>query len=453
MADLPRQIRLAPGDYFMHAQDHAMRRAGLQGNVCCAVMHLDRGFDAEHLRRRVAESPYMEWLARARIIRALPLLPPAWRMDEPQAIFFKHNGTAGRMEAPWLLPGAVVQRRLHAERDPGVALDMSLHPDGTSDLFFSWNHTHLDAQGVDFLLRHLNGDGAGQPSMQDFISPRQLKGLRLSEWWPHAKLAHTSMKWLDESGKEPLFSLTPPGPRTGSQSNHRRRVVFSEEETDRIAARSGKLTAGFRRSHFYLASSIRALHAVALGRGNRDGAYLVPVPHDTRRHGAKGPIFSNHLSILFYRIEPQQAGRIRDIAAELSRQMTSQIRDKFPEACMAALNMFKVLPLGYYVRHLGKPTRGKIASLSFSDSGEACPGMTEFCGGRILDVTHLVPCWHSPGLTTLFLKCGGKLTVLVSWVDDCLSASEVEGFERDLRRALLEEELGSGVQGPGSGGR
>ena len=77
------------------------------------------------------------------------------------------------------------------------------------------------------------------------------------------------------------------------------------------------------------------------GRGNRDGAYLIPVPHDTRRHGAKGPIFSNHLSILFYRIEPRHAGRISDIVGELSRQMMDQIRDRFPECCMAALEMFK----------------------------------------------------------------------------------------------------------------
>ena len=108
---------------------------------------------------------------------------------------------------------------------------------------------------------------------------------------------------------------------------------------------------------------------------------------------------------------------------------------------MAALNMFKVLPPGFYVKHLGKPTRGKIASLSFSDSGEACPGMTEFCGGRILDVTHLIPCWSSPGVTMLFLQFANRLSVLLSCVDDCISAAEADGIERDLRQVLLESEL------------
>ncbi|HXD00354.1 MAG TPA: hypothetical protein VN048_13510, partial [Verrucomicrobiae bacterium] len=223
--------------------------------------------------------------------------------------------------------------------------------------------------------------------------------------------------------------------------NSYRVAAFTEEETARIDARCQQLNAGFRRSHVYLAASVRALHTIAERRGNKDGAYLIPVPHDTRRRGANGPIFSNHLSILFYRIEPKMAGRLQDILGELSRQMTNQIRDKFPESCMAALDMFKPLPLGFYVRHLGKPTRGKIATFCFSDSGETCAGVTELWGGRIADVTHLVPAWRPPGLTIVFLRFGRRLSAQISSVDDCLSPAEVEGLERDMRRALLEEEV------------
>jgi len=427
----------------MHGQDYRMRQFGLPGNVCCAILQLDRNFDVRRLRRRVAESPIMDWLTRARLVRPLPLLPPAWRTaTTPKAILFEHSEQNGSRDAPWSLPKVVAERELRAERGPGLAFDVVRQADGTSHLYLSWNHTLLDARGLDFLLSHLNADSAanGAPGIQDFINSRQT-GRREIGWWANAQRAQGSVKWLHESGKEPLFSLVPTGPRAGPCCNHHRLMRFNEPETAGIDARSQRLTAGFRRSHFYLAASIRALHAVATGRGNRDGAYLVPVPHDTRRHGAKGPIFSNHLSILFYRVEPPQAARISDIVGELSRQMTEQIRDRFPEACMAALEMFKPLPLWYYMHHLGKPTRGKFASLSFSDSGEICPGMTEFCGGRILDATHLIPCWRWPGLTLLFLRFANQLSVEVSWVNDCLSPAEVDGLERDLRKALLEEEL------------
>ncbi|MGH7941815.1 MAG: hypothetical protein ACREFR_12170 [Limisphaerales bacterium] len=443
MSELPDRIRLAPGDYFMFAQDLWMRRSGLQGNICCAVIHVARGFDADRLRRRINESPLMGWLARARLVRSLPLLPPSWRLSAPDPIFFEQDDNAAPMPNAWTPPDVVTKRQLHAEHNPGVAFDVLRHADGTSHLFFSWNHTHLDATGVDFILHHLNSndDSNGSASVKDFISPKQIKGLRLSQWWSSASFAHTSMKWLDESGKDPLFSPAPSGRRSNSCNNHRRRIHFTEAETARIAERTAKIAPGFRRSHFYLAASIQALHNLALQRKAAGGAYLIPVPHDTRRHGAKGPIFSNHLSILFYRIEPRHAEKISDIIGELGKQMTVQIRDKFPEACMAALNMFKVLPPGFYVKHLGKPTRGKIASLSFSDSGEACPGMTEFCGGRILDVTHLIPCWSHPGVTMLFLQFANRLSIMLSCVNDCISIPEADGLERDLRKVLLEHPL------------
>ena len=121
--------------------------------------------------------------------------------------------------------------------------------------------------------------------------------------------------------------------------------------------------------------------------------------------------------------------------------MMDQIRTRFPESCMAALEMFKPLPLNYYMHHLGQPTRGKFATLCFSDSGETCAGMTEMLGGRIRAVDHLVPTWWPPGLTVVFWNFSGRLSVLLSWVDDCLSVSEVDALEQGLRSALLEEEV------------
>ena len=108
---------------------------------------------------------------------------------------------------------------------------------------------------------------------------------------------------------------------------------------------------------------------------------------------------------------------------------------------MAALDMFKPMPLALYLHHLGKPTRGKFATFCFSDSGETCAGMSEMLGGRIQAVTHLVPTWRPPGLTVLFWSFSGRLCAQLSWVDDCLSLPEVDMLEHGLRSALLNEEL------------
>jgi hypothetical protein len=442
MPELPRQIRLAPGDYFMHSQDSRMRRVGLPGNVCCAIIKLGKGFDADRLRRRITESPLMNWLARVQYFRALPFLfPPLWRANgHSQVIFEEHNTEIILEDKPEVLPSVVARRALLDSQGPGLFFDVFPHADGTCHVCLSWNHTHLDARGLDLLLNHLNTDDSAKnvPSVQNFISPTQ-RGWDLAGWWPNVVRARGSLKWLTESGSEPLFSLLPPGPPPAQCQNDYRVISFTAEETVRIDARCQQFNCGFRRSHFYLAASVRAVHAVARQRGNQDGAYLIPVPHDTRKRGANGPIFSNHLSILFYRIEPKFAGRIGDILGELSRQMTDQIRDRFPESCMAALEMFKPLPVWYYLRHLGKPTRGKIATFSFSDSGDTCAGLKELWGAPIEDVTHLVPSWRPPGLTVVFLRFNNRLSGLISSVDDCLTPAELDRMESDVRQALLEE--------------
>jgi hypothetical protein len=443
MPPLPHEIRLAAGDYFMHGQDRRMRRLGLPGNVCRVALRLDKGMDADLLRRRVADSPLLNWLARLRIVRSVPLMPPRWQAAaEPRTILHEHNGPAADGAEPGALPPAVTGRDLNAAEGPALALDLVQHADGTRHLVYSWNHALMDARGAELILRHLNAGPAVKdpPTVDNLINPAQ-KEWNLSKWWNSVKLARGSMEWLRKSGSEPLFTLMPGLKPAGPCRGQCRLLSFSAADAARMDARCQSLNAGFRRSNFYLASTIRALHMVAQARGNKDAGYLVPVPHDMRRRGNNGPIFSNQLSILFYRIEPRQAGNLSEIIAEVTRQMMNQIRDRFPEACMAALDMFKPMPLDYYVRHLGQPSRGKFASLCFSDSGETCAGMSDFLGGRIEEVTHLVPTWRPPGLTVLFWSFSGRPRVLLSWVEDCLSAAEVNALEQGLRLALLEEAI------------
>ena len=43
------------------------------------------------------------------------------------------------------------------------------------------------------------------------------------------------------------------------------------------------------------------------------------------------------------------------------------------------------------------------------------------------------------GLMIVFLRFAGRLSAQISWVDDCLNRAEVDGMERDVRQALLEE--------------
>src|SRR5262249_41916824 len=153
-------------------------------------------------------------------------------------------------------------RALNAGEGPGVSLDLVRQADGTSDLFLTWNHSLLDARGVDMILSHLNAPSAqnGQEAIQNFIHPKQMSRSILG-WWPNMSKAHGSLKWLTNSGREPLFTLLPPGTPAHPSLNHYRVIPFSPEEVSSISERCQRLNAGFRRSHFYMAATLRAFHS------------------------------------------------------------------------------------------------------------------------------------------------------------------------------------------------
>ena len=121
--DLPRQIGLAAGDYFMHGQDRRMRRVGLPGNVCRVAIQLDGGLDPDRLRQRVAASPMLNWLSRVRVIRPLPVFPPLWWASaRPPPSVGEHDGKTASHDVPASLPEAVRRRELDAGARSGICL-------------------------------------------------------------------------------------------------------------------------------------------------------------------------------------------------------------------------------------------------------------------------------------------------------------------------------------------
>jgi hypothetical protein len=444
MPSCPSQLRLTAGDCLIRALDHQMRQAGMPGNNCRVVLRLACKPDLARLRQRLAASPVFNWLSGARLVHPLPGLVPRWRTATPAGGILReeHCAANSRNEATGL-PEAVLARPLAAGHGP-LGLDLICHAEGTADLVLSWNHVLMDVHGAELLLRHLqNGSGAegtvGAPQLHDAEQAKLGLTRQWGGFWRCLKVARGSLELIDVVGCEPLFSLLPTAQGSAACRNHYRVVAFNEAESERVEAYCQCLKAGFRRSLFHLAAAFQAVHFVAVCRGNGSGAYMVPVPHHTRRQGAAGPILSNQLSFLFYRIEPTLAGSMSGTLAELSRQMMEQIRHGYPESFRAAMEVFKIMPAGIYARRLGRATGGKLATFFFSDAGETCAGIQEVFGATIKGATHLAPASRPPGLAVIFSRFRRQLSATLAWVDDCLSAAEAEQLALALRSALLGE--------------
>lgn len=442
MPELPRHVRLSGGDHFFHAIDRRMRRTGIQGNVCRIAIRLEPGLKAEMLRHRLEASPFFKWLSRVRLIRRLPPFPAIWQAAaQPAGILHEHESNGTSADGLASLPPAAVRRNLRPDQNPALAFDLVRYRDGSVHLLYSWHHALMDLRGAELLLHHLREEGR-TADLSDLLDPAQTGSNWLvagRDYLRQARLARGSVEVLNTVCREPLFSLVPATRPAGRCRDDCRVMVFTEEETTRLDAHCERLNASFRRSSFYLAATLQSVHRIASRRGNQHDAYLVPVPHEVRRRGACGPIFSNRLTFLFHRIEPRQAGNMTETLSALRHQMTDQIRQGSPEAFLAALELFKPMPLGWCATRLSHPTQGKVASFFFSDAGETCAGIDDLFGTRITAVTHLAPGSRPPGLTVVFSRFRGRLSVTLAWVEDCLSPDEVSELELGLRRALLGE--------------
>ena len=218
-------------------------------------------------------------------------------------------------------------------------------------------------------------------------------------------------------------------------------VFFNEDETERIQKNSENLGTGFRPSLFYLASSIHAAHAVRMRHKMQPAAYMVPVPQDERKRGATGPVFANHMTFLFYRVEHEKAGSISQTISSLKNQMTSQIREEIPKSYSEMMRIFRRLPLPLYYRLLSGPTKGQVASFFFSYTGDCCSGLDRFLGHRGRNLIHYAPVTYSPGLSVVFMRFCNRLCAILSYKKHCLSGTDLSLFRQTLRSRLLSDEF------------
>jgi hypothetical protein len=150
-----------------------------------------------------------------------------------------------------------------------------------------------------------------------------------------------------------------------------------------------------------------------------------------------GPVLSNHVAFLFYRVEPEDLATTRTLVASLKEQMTEQLRSEFPSAFTAVMGLFRHVPLSLYSKVLLRPSRKKMATLFFSDTGDSLQNVEDFLGLPIASLYHLAPVTIPPGVAVISQRFRNRLCIVLSCVTGCLTDREQELFQETVRAELL----------------
>jgi hypothetical protein len=194
-------------------------------------------------------------------------------------------------------------------------------------------------------------------------------------------------------------------------------------------------------SFFHAVIAARAHRALLRSRGYSSPTLVLGVPAQLRAKTEKGEsaLFQNHMTMLYYALEDAELDCIAAACRLVMKQSIDHLRHKHHLSFASVLSLSRHLP-GRTAIHLVRwQQSGELVSLFHSWTGTVAPGLDYAFGGRILNGFHIPGVTAPPGSGLFFSDCQGLYSVVLSWVDSCLSAQEVEIMRRQWRHDLIGE--------------
>lgn len=421
-------------DYFVLSFDAMMRAKGEGGHVAHSLMELASVPDVTALRRALE-------LATDRY----PLLSA--RLQKP-GFFSPHHWVAGgerlppdlvlisEIHAPGVLAGAQRCDDADAEiarlintpipcRDDARWVKMRLalveRRDGTATLMLSWSHFVVDGKGAELFLQALNDlGGMGATAIT-----------ALDTTLPPPDPRHYGQKWqatfpitgrFDEITRHRFDALAPRKGGKGGPIRYEVRLL-DDAQTAAVKARSRAFSEVVNLP-FQLACAMRAHQAVFQHRGGVPESLLCSVPIQTRRPGAAGPIFQNHLRMFFGQCLREQMRTLEGTVASIAAQHQRYLKDGLDKAFDELMNVMRPVPPGIYMKFVSWRMKGLFNSFFHSDTGEFAPGLSTFLGAPVRTAYH-IPGFTSPPGTGLFVnEKHGRLVLAACWRGDVVNERE-----------------------------
>jgi hypothetical protein len=427
---LPKKVILSGADCFHLVLDKHAKKHGAGGNVMRKVFYFSSSLSFEKVEAILKDSPIIYWLCNIKLMEPHLLRLPYWKYkDRGNEILIQKHTCAVENE----IPGNILTRDITVESDRFIEADIIYYPSGSSAFVLSWNHILLDAKGTTLLFEHLNHLSENKSQNFDIFFPAKEKKTNI---FTYINNMYKVKKFVQTSAKPPVSSVAMAKTKHGHEETLNKTIAFNADETAKIAASAFKTGSRFGPTLYFIACCSQVIHLLNKQK-NKAGDVWLPIPYDGRLRGAAGPLISNCVSFLFYRIPETALADVPQTVKCLSTQMKSQIADRIPQRYTMFLNMMRHIPLWLYYFLVSRTGKGVFASFLYTSTGDNFNELTHLFGEPLRDLNMIPALTFPPGLTFVFLKHDNELNINIAYSPDVINNNELHLIEEKIKEILL----------------
>ncbi len=431
-------------DSFVLAMERAMERSGQGIHLSQSVLELESCPDLEAMRQAmrlmVERHPVITWEGRYTVPGVPPRLYPSSRPAEAVPLHFWLEKDAPEEALKGVEPGNVSttpslddllsdrlslsKAEFHQRGHINLWCDLVARRDGSYALVFTWRHLLFDGVGAELLacemasLASSKGESYVTSGVGEIIPPGG-PDVPFHERW---RQTYPMVKRFYELMAKPFKSLSGPRPTAG-------RICFkivplSVEDTERINARAAELCGPLITTPYFLACATLAHHRVWEHRQTVPENYLVSLPVQLRKPGAKGPLFQNKLSMIFFSADREMAEDVPAMCTEFAEQHRRVLKERLGDSFRQLQFLMRRMPPRMYVWFLLRQMRGEFNSFYHSNTGEFAPNLTEFYGAPVTNAYHVPTITNPPGSGLFVNTKNGCMTAAMTWRDGVIDEEE-----------------------------
>lgn len=429
-ADLPRKVILSGADCFHLVLDKHAKKHGAGGNVMRKIFYFSKSLSFKKIDSILKASPVIHWLCNIKLVQASLLHIPYWQYNEcgNEIILLEHHAATEDE-----IPETILNRDITVESAMFIEADLVHYPSGGCAFVVSWNHILLDAKGTTLLFEHLNMLSENKPQDFSIFFPGREKKTNIVT---HIRNMYKVKRFVQTSSRAPVSSVACTATKTDEGKTLTKVISFNEAETKKINANAFKTGSRFGPTLYLVACCSHVINFLNRQK-DKAGDIWLPIPYDGRLRGAAGPLISNCVSFLFYRIAQNEMDTIPQTVKCLSTQMTAQIKDGIPQKYSMFLNMMRHIPLWLYYFLISRTGKGVFASFLYTSTGDNFNNLTSLFGEPIRNLNMIPALTFPPGLTFVFLKHDNELNINIAYSPDVVNNNELHLIGEKIKEILL----------------